>query len=91
METLNWNEKLINDESFEKLDYFEYSPHIGTNLNTKHGDIRIVIQNQDQFLLPHKSYLYIEAKLVKEDNTDYDGETDIISLTYNGLMYLFVS
>ena len=47
METLNWNEKLINDESFEKLDYFEYSPHIGTNLNAKHGDIRIVIQNQD--------------------------------------------
>ena len=88
MDTVQWNQSLFIDESYEKLDYQEYAPHTGTDLNNVHGDIRIVIQNQDQFLLPSKSNLYIEGKLLKKDGTNYAKEDDI-NLIHNGLMYLF--
>lgn len=88
MNTLNWKEELLIDESYEKINYDEYSPHTGIDLNNVHGDIRIVIRNQDQFLLPSKSYLNIEAQLLKENGEHYVPD-DKISLGNNGLMYLF--
>lgn len=88
MESLSWNEPLIIDNSIEKKILHEYNPHIGVNLNSVHSDIRIVIQNQDQFLLPSESYIYIECKILKEDGTEYGNNKDI-SLINNGLMHLF--
>ena len=87
MEHISWKEKLISDESIEKINYQEYSPN-STDLNVVHGDIRILIQNQDQFILPHKSYLYIECKLEKEDGNAYNKVTDI-TLVNNALAHLF--
>ena len=89
MDSLNWTEQLLIDESFEKINYDEYSPHTGINLNNIHGDIRILIQNQDQFLLPHKSYLYIEAELLKEDDDENYELKEDIALVNNAIMYLF--
>ena len=63
MNAINWNQEILIDESVEKVNYHEYSPHTGTDLNAQFSDIRIEIQNQDQFLLPSESYLYIEAEL----------------------------
>ena len=88
MESINWKKDINIDDAYEKIDFHEYSSQTGVNLNTDHGDIRIVIQNQDQFLLPSKSYIYIEAQLLQEDGTEY-AEADEITLTNNGLMYLF--
>ena len=42
------------------------------------------IENQDQFLHVHKSYL------LKADNTRY-ADADLVTLTNNGLLYLFSS
>lgn len=86
---LNWQETLPIDESIEKLDYHDYEPHQGIDLN-KTGDIRITIQNQDQFILPSKSYLHIEGKLepLREGLPHYN-VGDEITLINNGLMYLF--
>ncbi|CAF4947043.1 unnamed protein product, partial [Rotaria socialis] len=65
-----------------------YESYTGINLNSS-GDIRIAIQNQDEFLLPSRSYLYIEGALTKTDGTKYS-KTDVeISIINNGLMYLF--
>lgn len=91
MDTLNWNESIISDESIEKIDTHEYEPQIGTDLNNEHGDIKIVIQNQDQFLLPSDSYLYLEGELKPKAGSSIDKYTkaDDIAFVNNGLMYLF--
>jgi len=85
---LNWKEKILSDESIEKIDYREYNPHQGVNLNTV-GDIRISIHNQDQFILPSRSYLYIEGLLTPEEDGTYDKNESGIALVNNALMYLF--
>lgn len=88
MEYVNWKEKLYTDETTEKIDFHEYCPN-STDLNQPHSDIRIIIQNQDQFILPHESYLYLECKLEKEDGTSYNNRTDDITVVNNALAYLF--
>ena len=85
---LDWKQPLLNDESIKRIEYQEYESYTGIDLN-KSGDIRIAIQNQDEFLLPSRSYLYIEGALTKTDGTKY-AKTDVeISIINNGLMYLF--
>ncbi|CAF4541855.1 unnamed protein product, partial [Rotaria magnacalcarata] len=85
---LDWKQPLLNDESIKRIEYQEYESYTGIDLN-KSGDIRIAIQNQDEFLLPSRSYLYIEGALTKTDGTKYS-KTDVeISIINNGLMYLF--
>ena len=85
---LMWKDSLQIDESIEKADYHGYDPQSGTDLNES-GDIRIFIQNQDQFLLPSKSHLYIEGALRKKDGSKYDDDESEISIINNGFMYLF--
>ena len=85
---LQWREKVENDVSIEKINTYEYEPHQGINLNGV-GDIRLTISNEDQFILPSDSHLYIEGELVKHNNTTYAADEAGISLVNNGLMYLF--
>ena len=59
----------------------------GTQLNSA-GQITITIENQDQFLHLHNSYLLIEGEVLKSDETRY-ANADKVTLTNNGLLYLF--
>ena len=59
-----------------------------TNLNNSGGDIRIAIETQDIFTHPSESFLQIEGQLTKEGGALYTND-DAISLTNNGMMYLF--
>ena len=86
MNAINWNQEILIDESVEKVNYHEYSPHTGTDLNAQFSDIRIEIQNQDQFLLPSESYLYIEAELSYGEPYKYEEDIGLIN---NAIMYLF--
>ena len=54
------------------------------------GHITINIENQDQFLHLHNAYLLIESDVSKADNASY-AESDLVGITYNGLLYLFSS
>ena len=58
------------------------------NLHNSGGDIRINIETQDPFTHPSESFLIIEGCLTKDDGTAYVN-ADVISLTNNGMMYLF--
>lgn len=49
-------------DAITNIEYHAYSPY--TNSYNYSDEIRIVIQNQDLFVLPHKSYLYIEGTVV---------------------------
>ena len=77
------------DESIKSYEYDGYQPITGTQLNSS-GQITITIEDQDQFLHLHNSYLLIEGNVLKADSTRY-ADADLISLTNNGLMYLFTS
>ena len=77
------------DERFKSYEYGEYQPIIGTQPNSA-GQITITIENQDQFLHPHNSYLLIEGDVLKADDTKY-ANADLVALTNNGLLHLFSS
>ena len=85
---LKINEPITGETSIGEYEYFEYGTIVGTNLNNSGGDFRTTIETQDIFTHPSESFLSIEGQLTKEDDTLYDND-DLISLTNNGMMYLF--
>ena len=87
-EILRINEKPIQDDSIKSYEHAEYNPIVGTQLNTA-GVITIAINNYDQFVHPHESGLLIEGTLVKAEDGSAYADTDQISLTNVGPMFLF--
>ena len=86
---LELHETNATDESIKSYEYDEYQPITGTQLNSA-GQITITIENQDQFLHLHNSYLLIEGDVLKADDRRY-ANPDLIALTNNGLLHLFSS
>ena len=66
------------DESIKSYEYDEYQP------------IAITLENQDQFLHLHNSYMLIEVNVLKADDTRY-AYADLVALTNNGQLHLFTS
>lgn len=68
-EILNVGERPFSDETIIKKDYHSYIPYIQSFKSN--DEIRITIQNQDLYLLPNESYIYIEGnvKLVGGETT----------------------
>lgn len=60
-EILNIVEKPLSDDDIVKRDYHSYVPYIQSFKNN--DEIRITVQNQDLYILPSESYLYIEGNL----------------------------
>lgn len=86
---LQIQEKFHVDESIKGYEYVEYQPQIGCPLNGGSGQITITIENTDDFFHPRHSWLLIEGNLVKKADDGVYEATDLISLTNNGIMYLF--
>ena len=83
---LELHETNATDESIKSYEYDEYQPITGTQLNNT-GQITITIENQDQLLHLHISYLLIEGNVLKTDNRFADA--NIVALSNNGRLYLF--
>ena len=77
------------DGSIKSYEYDEYQPVTGTQLNSAR-QITIIIENQDQFVHLQNSCLLIEGDVLKADNTRY-AYADLVTLTNNGLLYLFAN
>ena len=60
-EIFNVTEKPFSDESIIKKDYHSYTPYVNSFKNN--DEIRICIQNQDIFVTPSESYIYIEGSV----------------------------
>lgn len=61
-EALNLRAPIGYDDKITSIQDHAYSPYTTSfNLN---DEIRIVIQSQDLYVLPHKSYIYIEGRIV---------------------------
>ncbi|XP_065674163.1 uncharacterized protein LOC136091104 [Hydra vulgaris] len=86
-EILNIREKPMVEYGIEECEYFEYQPASLSNYNSE-TPISINTTLESVYMLPSEAYLWIEGRLLKTDGTAY-ANTDAVSLTNNGLMYLF--
>ena len=90
---LRITDPILKDDSIDKYEDIAYEKIAGTNLNAPGQDIRLTIETQDIFTYPSESYLIVEGYLQKNLNPpnvlDYDPDTDLITLTNNGIMHLF--
>jgi len=89
---LNISEPFEFDSSVSKIVYLSQDPRIGTDLNAPTQTI-ITINPTDDWLLPSKSYLYVEGRLLQSDGTrfarDVSGNWPDIALTNNFFAYLY--
>ena len=90
---LRITDPILKDDSIDKYEDIAYEKIAGTNLNAPGQDIRLTIETQDIFTYPSESYLIVEGYLEKNLNppnaTVYNRNTDLITLTNNGIMHLF--
>ena len=90
---LRITDPILKDDSIDKYEDIAYELVAGTNLNAPGQDIRLTIETQDIFTHPSESYLIVEGYLEKNLNPPnalvYDLNTDLITLTNNGIMHLF--
>ena len=90
---LRITDPILKDDSIDKYEEIAYEPIVGTNLNAPGQDIRLIIETQDIFTYPSESYLIVEGYLEKNlgppNATAYNRDSDLITLTNNGIMHLF--
>ena len=94
-----WPEVVLIDETTEEYEYFEYSPDSET-LESLNGirEIRFNIEALSTFIHPHKSFLYFQGQILRNDNngifnTDNQNPPqlidDNITLANDGILHLF--
>ena len=86
---LDFQEKIVEDDSIKSYEYNAYYPTSGSNLNMP-GRIAINIENQDEFYHPRRSWLLVEGDLLKANDTRYVNN-DVIALVNNAIMFLFAN
>lgn len=74
------------DNTVEGIEFHSYKPYV-TSFN-RNDEIRIPINQQDLYILPSASTLYLEGTIIvsKKDSKD---KASSVSLTNNFLLYLF--
>ena len=87
---LNLSEPIVFDNSIESYEFNEFIPSTTTNFNTVAQTIQIDVQATDSYYRPSHSYIYVEGRLIKHDDTRY-AANDQVSIINNGIMYLFSS
>lgn len=82
---LNIGATAASDNSIIRKEFYTYTPY--TNSFSESEEIRIAIQNQDSFLLPSESYLYMQL-IVTTENYD-DNATEKVKFVNNFPSFLF--
>ena len=77
------------DESISSMDFYEYTPQTQANNNNNGQPISMIINNQDIYTLPSKSYISIKGQLRRLGNNNAYVATDEVALINNAMMYLF--
>lgn len=85
-EILNVLEKPHSDENISKKEYHSYSPYLQSF--KPNDEIRITIQNQDLYVLPHESYINVTGTITLSTNTT-TAVQDLAKLKNNCLAHLF--
>lgn len=82
---LNIEAHVAQDNSIIKKEFLTYTPY--TNSLRENDEIRIAIQNQDSYLLPSESYLYMRLTVTSENAKETD--TEKIKFVRNFPSFLF--
>ena len=88
-EMLDINEPYLFDESISSKNFFEYTPQTQANNNTPSHQISIIINNQDIYTQPSKSYVSIKGQIRRANNNIAYAADNEIALINNAMMYLF--
>jgi len=88
-EMLDINEPHLYDESISSMNFYEYTPQTQANNNTAGQQISMIINNQDMYTLPSKSYLAFKGQIRRADNNNAFVAANEITLINNAMMYLF--
>ena len=88
-EMLDINEPYLFDESINSMNFYEYTPQTQANNNTPGHLISILINNQDIYTLPSKSYISIKGQIRRLGNNNAYVAENEIALINNAMMYLF--
>ncbi|XP_065361923.1 uncharacterized protein LOC135955501 [Calliphora vicina] len=80
-------EKPLSDEDIIKKDYHTYTPYLQSYNNN--DEIRISIQNQDLYVLPGESFIYVEGFVKDATNTKLVPSSSNFKLRNNFVAYLF--
>jgi hypothetical protein len=80
-------ESIYLDNSIEKENLLQIFPTSGSNLEK--GEIKFIIETNDQYLLPSESYIYLEGKITKIDGSELVATDNYVTLTNNAPMFLF--
>lgn len=73
------------DDSITSKQFHSYNPYTASYNNC--DEIRIAIQQQDLYLLPHDSYIYIEGKIEKDPSAK--AEDEVPNFVNNAPAFLF--
>lgn len=79
MNTLRVLDGVVLDESIRRVEIHAHQPYVSTTFGNN-DEIRIPIQQQDLYVVPHESWIYVEGAFTKGE----DG-----ALTNNAISYLF--
>src|SRR5271165_125137 len=88
-EMLDIEELHLYDDSIRSMKFYEYTPQTQANNNTTGHQISIIINNQDIYSLPSKTYISIKGQIRIADNSNAYAAADEIALINNAMMYLF--
>lgn len=80
---LNLHETGSFDDSITGIQHHIYNPY--TTAFNNNDEIRIAIQQQDLYVLPHDSYIYVEGAIEKEAGSN----NPMPSFVNNGIAFLF--
>lgn len=81
---LNVGQTVVSDTTITGVHYHSYNPYT-TSFNNN-DEIRIAIQQQDIYVLPHESYIYIEGNIARSDE---ESTNQMPSLVNNCAAFLF--
>ena len=68
---LDIKEGITFEETLQVFQVHEYEPKSGADLNRSGTETRINIVTQDFYLHPAESYLLVEGRLMKNDDSAY--------------------
>lgn len=86
MNILNVKSPLSYDNTIESYEYHSYKPYVSSF--NQNDEIRIPINQQDLYVLPSASTLYIEGR-AKVINRETKTEVETIQFTNNHVLFLF--
>lgn len=87
-EILDLRAPIAYDDKITNIEYHSYNPY--TNSFNHNDEIRIVIQNQDLYVLPSKSYLYIEGVVTVNAPADAEAAGRVVpNFVNNAAGFLF--